>query len=241
MGIPREKLPRHIAIIMDGNGRWARGQGLKRVLGHRRGSRTVRDVTTECARLGVDRLTLYAFSSENWKRPKREIDFLMNLLREFLVEERGEIMENDIRFTAIGHLHRLPESVRTVLDETISMSAGNRGLVLTLALSYGGRAELADAARAIAEDVAAGRLAPSEVDEAAVAARLYDPDLTDPDLLIRTGGEMRVSNYLLWQIAYSEFFVTERFWPEFDRDHLHGAIRAYAGRERRFGALIDES
>ncbi|MEN8149389.1 MAG: isoprenyl transferase [Planctomycetota bacterium] len=241
MAIPPDRMPRHIAIIMDGNGRWARKQGLKRVLGHKRGSRTVREITTECAALGIERLTLFAFSSENWKRPKREIDFLMNLLREFLVEERGEIMENDIRFTAIGHLHRLPESVRQVLDETIAMSAGNGGLVLTLALSYGGRAELADAAKMIAADVAAGRLAPADVDEAAVAARLYDPDLTDPDLLIRTGGEMRVSNYLLWQIAYSEFWVTERFWPEFDRELLHEAIRAFAGRDRRYGALTDET
>ena len=240
MGIPAKKLPRHVAIIMDGNGRWARRQGFRRVRGHQQGSNTVRDITTECTRLGIDRLTLYAFSSENWKRPKREIDFLMNLLREFLVNERETIMTNDIVFRAVGRLEMLPDAVRTELTETIGMSAGNGGLVLTLALSYGGRAEIADAARRIAEEAAAGTLDPEAVDEAAVSARLYDPGLTDPDLLIRTAGEMRVSNFLLWQIAYSEFWVTPKFWPEFDKHLLHEAIRAYADRERRFGALIDK-
>jgi len=225
---------------MDGNGRWARRRGFRRVRGHQQGSNTVRDITTECSRLGIDRLTLYAFSSENWKRPKREIDYLMNLLREFLVDEREEIMANDIVFRAVGRLDMLPEAVRAELSETIALSTGNGGLVLTLALSYGGRAEIADAARRIAEEAAAGTLDPAAVDETAVAARLYDPDLTDPDLLIRTAGEMRVSNFLLWQIAYSEFWVTPKFWPEFDKDILHEAIRAYAGRERRFGALIDD-
>jgi len=225
---------------MDGNGRWARRQGLRRIRGHRQGSQTVRAITTECARLGLERLTLYAFSSENWKRPKQEVDFLMKLLREFLIEEQKEIMENDIRFAAIGRLHLLPEKVREALAETIEMSRGNRGLVLTLALSYGGRTELADATRRIAEDVAAGRLAPEDVDEDAIAARLYDPELTDPDLLIRTAGEMRVSNFLLWQIAYSELFVTPVFWPDFSVEMLHRALKEYAGRERRFGGLLDE-
>jgi len=233
-------MPRHVAIIMDGNGRWARRQGLRRIRGHRQGSDTVREITTECSRLGIDRLTLYAFSSENWKRPKREIDLLMNLLREFLVDEREEIMTNDIRLRAIGRLHMLPEEVRTELATTIDMSAGNRGLVLTLALSYGGRAEIADAAKKIAEEVAAGTLDPGDVTEAAVAARLYDPELTGPDLLIRTAGELRVSNYLLWQIAYSEFWMTPKYWPEFDKALLHRAIRDYAGRERRYGGLIDD-
>jgi undecaprenyl diphosphate synthase len=227
-------------MIMDGNGRWARRQGLRRVRGHRVGSETVRKMTTECARLGIERLTLYAFSSENWKRPKREIDYLMDLLEEFLVKERPTIMENNVRFRAIGRIHELPDSVRKALDETIEMSRENGGLVLTLALAYGGRAEIADAARKIAEDVAAGRLAPEAVDEAAVAARLYDPELSDPDLLIRTAGEMRVSNYLLWQIAYSEFWVTEACWPEFTVDLLHQALRDYARRERRFGGLNGE-
>jgi undecaprenyl diphosphate synthase len=235
--IPGGQLPRHVAMIMDGNGRWARRQGLRRVLGHRKGSDTVRAMTTECARLGIGWLTLYAFSSENWKRPKREIDFLMDLLEEFLVSERPEIMENDVRFRAIGRIHELPEKVRRALDETIEMSRGNGGLVLTLALSYGGRAEIADAARRIAEDAAAGRLDPASVTEDAVAARLYAPEMPPPDLLIRTAGEMRVSNYLLWQIAYSEFYVTEACWPEFTVEDFHEALREYARRERRFGGL----
>jgi undecaprenyl diphosphate synthase len=225
---------------MDGNGRWARRQGLIRVRGHRAGSDTVREITTECARLGLDRLTLYAFSSENWKRPKREVNALMALLREFLVREREEIMANDIRFTVIGRVHLLPEDVREEIDRTIEVSRGNRGLTLCLALSYGGRAEIADAAKRIAEDAVAGRLDPAEIDEGTIAARLYDPELTDPDLLIRTAGEMRVSNYLLWQIAYSEFWVTPVCWPDFTVDLLHQALRDYADRERRFGGLLDQ-
>ena len=239
LDLPREKLPRHVAIIMDGNGRWARKRGMRRVRGHRVGSDTVRAVTTECARLGMERLTLYAFSSENWKRPKREIDFLMKLLRDYLVKERKEIMENDIRFRAIGRLGDLPEEVRAELDETIRMSEGNTGLILTLALSYGGRAEIADAARRIAEDARSGSLDPADVDEEAIAARLYDPEMIEPDLLIRTGGEMRVSNYLLWQIAYSEFYVTDVFWPDFKVEHLHEALREFARRDRRYGGLTD--
>ena len=225
---------------MDGNGRWARAQGMRRVRGHRAGSDTVRRVTTECSRLGIERLTLYAFSSENWKRPKREIDTLMKLLKEFVVKERGTIEKNDIRFQAIGRIERLPDDVRTELSRTIEMSRDNRGLVLTLALSYGGRAEISDAARRIAEEVRDGRLSPEDVDEQAIRDRLYDPAMSDPDLLIRTGGEMRVSNYLLWHIAYSEFWVTDVFWPDFDIDHLHRAFEEFAGRERRFGAIKDE-
>jgi undecaprenyl diphosphate synthase len=240
IGVPSEQLPRHIAIIMDGNGRWARRQGLRRIRGHRAGSETVRRITTECAALGLDRLTLYAFSSENWKRPKREIDFLMKLLREFLVAERGEIMENEIRFRAIGRLAELPEDVLRELAETVEMSRGNRGLVLTLALAYGGRAEIIDAVRRIAEEAGKGSFAPDDLTEESFRSWLYDPEMTDPDLLIRTGGEMRVSNYLLWQIAYTELYVTPVFWPDFREEHLHEAIRSYAGRERRFGGLPEE-
>jgi undecaprenyl diphosphate synthase len=240
-GVPEEKLPRHVAIIMDGNGRWARRQGLKRIRGHRRGSETVRTVTTECARLGLDRLTLYAFSSENWKRPKAEIDYLMKLLREFVVNERAEIMKNDIRFRAIGRLYELPESVREELDRTVEMSRGNSGLILTLCLAYGGRAEILDAVRRIAAEVGAGELDPERVDQAMIRERLYDPEMEDPDLLIRTGGEMRVSNYLLWQIAYTELWVTPVFWPEFSVEHLHQAFRDFAGRERRYGGLTDSA
>jgi undecaprenyl diphosphate synthase len=238
--LPKEALPSHVAIIMDGNGRWARRQGLKRVRGHRIGSETVRKVTTECARLGLERLTLYAFSSENWKRPKREVDFLMRLLKEFVIKERTTLMENNISLRAIGQLHRLPEAVRQELDKTIEMSAKNTGLVMTLALSYGGRAEIADAARRIAEEVRDGTLVPEMVTEEAVAERLYDPEMTDPDLLIRTGGELRVSNYLLWQIAYSEFWVTDVCWPDFSVEQLHSALAEFVRRERRFGGLKDE-
>jgi undecaprenyl diphosphate synthase len=204
------------------------------------GSETVRRITTECARLGIERLTLYAFSSENWKRPKREIDFLMRLLRDFVIEERAEIMENNISFKSIGQLERLPEDVRAEIEKTIEMSAGNTGLVLTLALSYGGRAEITDAARRIAREVKAGTLSPDDVDEDAIRSRLYDPGMADPDLLIRTGGEMRVSNYLLWQIAYAEFWVTEVCWPDFSVADLHDALTEFIGRERRFGGLKDE-
>ncbi|MHC4470034.1 MAG: isoprenyl transferase [Planctomycetota bacterium] len=239
LGLPREKLPRHVAIIMDGNGRWARERGRRRVLGHRAGSKTVRTVTTECARLGIERLTLYAFSSENWKRPKREIDYLMKLLREYLIKERKEIMDNDIRFRSIGRISDLPTEVRAELDETIRMSRENTGLILTLALSYGGRGEIADAARRIAEEAKGGELDPADVDESALSARMYDPEMPDPDLLIRTGGEMRVSNYLLWQIAYSELYVTRSYWPDFGVASLHEALREYARRERRYGGLTD--
>jgi undecaprenyl diphosphate synthase len=209
------------------------------VRGHRAGSETVRAITTECARLGIERLTLYAFSSENWKRPKREIDFLMNLLKRFVIREREEIMQNRIRLRAIGRIHELPRDVRRELSRTIAMSEGNSGLILTLALAYGGRAELVDAFRRIATEVREGRLEPDTVDEKTVRAHLYSPDMTDPDLLIRTGGEMRVSNYLLWQIAYSEFWVTPVFWPDFRAEHLHEAFRDFARRERRFGGLVD--
>ncbi len=240
LDLPLESLPRHVAIIMDGNGRWARRQGLKRVRGHRVGSETVRRVTTECARLGIERLTLYAFSSENWKRPKHEVEFLMRLLRDFVIKERPTLKENNIVFRAIGRLHQLPEAVRVELDQTIEMSAKHAGLVLTLALSYGGRAEIADAARQIAREVREGTLDAEQVDEETVRERLYDPEMTDPDLLIRTGGELRVSNYLLWQIAYSELWVTEVCWPDFSIGQLHRALADFVKRERRFGGLKDK-
>jgi undecaprenyl diphosphate synthase len=185
----------------------------------------------------VKRLTLYAFSAENWKRPGAEILFLMKLLRRYLVDERGEIMENNIRFTAIGRIEKLPADVREELDETKRLSAGNTGMVLALALSYGARQEIADAARRIAEEAKAGRLDPASIDEAAVAARLYDPEAMDVDLLIRTGGDLRISNFLLWQISYAELWVTPKFWPEFKKDDLHGAILDFNKRERRFGGL----
>jgi undecaprenyl diphosphate synthase len=198
----------------------------------------VREATRECAKLGVKELTLYAFSVENWKRPRKEVSYLMRLLRKFAVDERPEIETNAIRFTTIGRVDELPKETLDELRETERLSSKNEGMVLRLALSYGGRTELADAARRIAEDVVAGRLKPKDVDEAAIAARLYDPAMRDVDLCIRTAGEMRVSNFLLWQISYAELYVTETLWPDFRREHLHAAIREYARRERRFGGLI---
>jgi undecaprenyl diphosphate synthase len=237
LGVPRDRLPRHIAIIMDGNGRWAQRRRRARIWGHRAGVASVRATAIEAARLGVERLTLYAFSQENWKRPRREVDILWKLLRQFLVRERDEIMENDIRFTAIGRMDGLPEFVLRELEETARISRGNPGMTLCLALNYGGRAEIVDAARALAERVRKGELAPGDIDEAALASHLYAPKAADPDLLVRTAGEMRVSNFLLWQISYAEFHVTPACWPEFREEHLHEAIRDYAGRDRRFGAL----
>ncbi len=241
LGVPRERLPRHVAIIMDGNGRWAERRRRVRIWGHRAGVESVRVAAVECARLGIERLTLYAFSQENWKRPRREVDILWRLLRRFLVRERDEIMDNDIRFAAIGRLDGLPGFVRRELEETAERSASNRGMVLCLALNYGGRAEIADAARAVAELVRRGEAAPADVDEEMIARHLYAPDAPDPDLLIRTAGEMRVSNFLLWQISYAEFHVTPVCWPDFREEQLHAALRDYAGRSRKFGALPAEA
>lgn len=232
-------IPGHIAVIMDGNGRWARKQGLRRVFGHQNGAESVREVTRECARLGVKRLTLYAFSADNWRRPEREVSFLMRLLRRYLVDERSEIMGNNIRFTAIGRLQLLPDDVRRELDSTIAMSSANSGMVLCLALSYGARQELVDAIRSLANDVKNGRLDPAAIDEGAISRRLYAPEAADPDLLIRTGGDVRISNFLLWQISYTELWVTPVMWPEFKRAHLHEAILDYSRRDRRFGQIRD--
>lgn len=237
LGLPRERLPRHIAIIMDGNGRWAQRRGLPRIEGHRRGSTSVRCVTEECARLGIEQLTLYCLSSENWKRPAEELAFLLQLLEQFLIDERPGIMKNQIRLDWIGRREGMPESAVRTLDETVRMSAGNTGLRLCLAINYGGRAELVDAVRRVAADVQGGQLAPSDITEDAISDRLYTAGMPEPDLLIRTAGEMRVSNFLLWQISYAEIWVTDVFWPDFDEAQLHAALRSYAARSRRFGGL----
>ncbi|HEV3258126.1 MAG TPA: isoprenyl transferase [Gemmataceae bacterium] len=231
------RLPRHVAVIMDGNGRWARRRGLPRIEGHRRGVQSVRATVEECCRLGIGQLTLYCLSIENWKRPKIELDFLMALLHQYLLEERAEIMEQNIRFTTIGRRSELPEAVLRELDENVRLSRDNTGTVLCLAINYGGRTEMVDACRALAERVRLGTLDPADIDEETVSGALYTSGMPDPDLLIRTAGEMRVSNFLLWQISYAELWVTERCWPEFDRDTLHEALRDYAARERRFGGL----
>jgi undecaprenyl diphosphate synthase len=241
IAVPALKIPAHIAIIMDGNGRWAKEQGLQRILGHESGAETVREITRECSRLGVGRLTLYAFSAENWKRPLREVDFLMKLLEQYLVQERKEIMDNNIRFTSIGRLDELPDGVRKELQETIDLSSKNTGMVLSLALAYGGRKEIVDAVRRLAQEVKDGRRSPEEIDEQAIAGYLYDPKAPDPDLLIRTGGDLRVSNFLLWQISYTELWVTPVRWPDFKKENLHEAIREFSKRDRRFGNINDQA
>jgi undecaprenyl diphosphate synthase len=230
-------LPRHIAIIMDGNGRWAQQTGRPRVWGHRQGAKTVRTITEECARLGLGQLTLYAFSLENWRRPEEEVNALMALLRRFLIKEREILMKNNIRLTAIGRLAGLPAAVRAELEFTRKMTAHNTGMILCLALSYGGRGEILDAVKAIAGKVAAGQLQLDMLDEKLFSQHLYQPDMPEPDLLIRTGGEMRISNFLLWQISYAELWVTPVMWPDFGIAELHQALHEFGKRERRFGKV----
>jgi undecaprenyl diphosphate synthase len=236
-GLDPARLPRHIAIIMDGNGRWAQERGLPRVEGHARGVVSVRRTIEECCRLGIGQLTLYCLSVENWKRPQSEIDFLMALLHQYLIAERAEIMEQNIRFTVIGRRAELPKNVLDEIDENIRLSEKNTGLTLCLAINYGGRTEIVDAVRRIAERVERKELRSNEIEENTINDALYTAGMPDPDLLIRTAGEMRVSNYLLWQISYAELWVTQKCWPDFDEALLHQALRDYAARERRFGGL----
>ena len=239
LDVPRERWPRHLAVIMDGNGRWAERQGLPRIEGHRRGVETVRKITEECANIGIEQLTLYCLSSENWKRPQQEIDFLMHLLEQYMIEERTTIMDNDLRVRTLGRRANIPEQVLSELDKTVEMSLTNTGMWLNLAINYGGRAELVDAVRAIGGKVAAGELAACDIDEQTIGNHLYTAGYDDPDLLIRTAGEMRISNFLLWQISYAEIWVTEKCWPAFDEATLHEAIREFAARNRKFGGLAN--
>jgi undecaprenyl diphosphate synthase len=236
-GLDPARLPRHIAVIMDGNGRWAQQRGLPRIEGHRRGVKSVRATIEECCRLGIRQLTLYCLSTENWKRPKHELDFLMVLLHKYLIAERAEILEQNIRFTTIGRRSELPAKVLREIDENVRVSAANTGMTLCLAINYSGRTELVDAVRAIAADARAGTLNPDDIDEATISDSLNTAGMPDPDLLVRTAGEMRVSNFLLWQISYAELWVTPKCWPDFDAAALHEALRDYAKRERRFGGL----
>lgn len=238
--VPRDRLPRHVAIIMDGNGRWALRNGKARIFGHQAGARAVRAIVTEAARLGLEALTLYSFSMENWKRPADEVDALMGLYVDYLIAEREELQRNNIRFVQCGRREGLPPAVLAELDRTIAATATCNGLTLALALNYGSRAEITDAVRAIAEKVRDGRLDPDSITEETVRSHLYRPELPDPDLLIRTAGEMRVSNYLLWQISYAEFHVTPVLWPDFAVADFHDALRRFADRNRRYGGL-DES
>lgn len=240
VGLDPARLPRHVAVIMDGNGRWARAQGKERVEGHARGAKSVDEVTEECCRLGLGQLTLYCLSSENWKRPKPELDFLMALLRQYLLAERARILAQNIRFAVIGRRDGLPDEVLAEIDENVRLTRGNTGLTLCLAINYGSRAEIADAVRSIAGRVGRGELSPADITEETVSDALDTAGMPDPDLLIRTAGEMRVSNYLLWQISYAELWVTPRHWPEFGAALLHDALRDFAGRERRFGGLTPE-
>ncbi len=231
--LDRDRLPRHVAVIMDGNGRWARKRRLPRIAGHRAGIASVRELVETCARLDVSVLTVYAFSKENWKRPKAEVDFLMDLLRDYVRKELDELAANNIRVQVVGRLYDLPEVVQGVLQRAVSATASNTGLIFNLALSYGGRAEIVDACRELIRD----GVRPEELDEETFAQRLYTVGQPDPDLVIRTGGEMRVSNFLLWQIAYAELVMIDVLWPDFRKRDFFQALLTFQRRERRFGGL----
>jgi undecaprenyl diphosphate synthase len=238
--IDHNKLPRHIAIIMDGNGRWARKKNLSRISGHLKGVDAVKEVVTACRELGIKVLTLYAFSIENWKRPAEEVMALMKLLREYLIKESEEMIQNNIRLNAIGRLEDLPPDVQDVLKETMKKTEKNDGMILNLALSYGGRSEILHAIQGILSDFGKGRIQSEEMNIQRFSQYLWTKGLPDPDLLIRTSGELRVSNFLLWQIAYTELYVTETLWPDFDRGELLKAIADYQSRERRFGMTSEQ-
>ncbi len=231
------RLPSHISIIMDGNGRWATRQGKERGEGHIAGISSLRETITTCVRLGIDSLSAYAFSTENWKRPQQEVDLLMHLFATTLLAELPLFHQENVRLEFLGDIEALPEKTREVFEQGLDETADHTGMVLALAVNYGARAELTRAARLIAADVAAGKLSADEVDESLVSSHLYTADIGDPDLLIRTSGELRLSNYLLWQLAYSEFYVTDTLWPDFDRWELLRAIRSFQARDRRFGGV----
>ena len=237
---PDFPLPCHVAVIMDGNGRWARRGGLARVMGHESGVAAVRDVTEAAAEWGIQNLTLYAFSVENWQRPRSEVEALMKLLRRFLRQELPTLLENGVRLASIGRLEDLPPQVLDTLSHAQERTAACDRMTLRLALSYGGRQELSDAMRQLAQSVRDGELEPADVTEESIAQRLYDPAMPDPDLVIRTAGEMRLSNFLLWQSSYAEFYFSPVLWPEFRREHLYEALRDYHGRVRRFGRVLHE-
>lgn len=230
-------IPRHIAIILDGNGRWAKSRGLRRIFGHEEGARAVRQSVQTCAELGVEYLTLYAFSYENWSRPALEVQALMALLRRFLKKETPELQRQNIRLQAIGRLHDLPSDCRDALHEAIETTAKNSGLTLILALSYGGRQEVVDAVKSLWNELKAGHIDPAMIDEKIFGQHLYTRYYPDPDLLIRTSGEMRISNFLLWQVSYSEIYFTKKLWPDFSREDLLEAIQDYGQRQRRYGGV----
>lgn len=232
-----KKLPRHIAIIMDGNGRWAQKRHLPRNFGHREGMKTLKEIVKASSEIGIEVLTVYAFSTENWSRPGAEVSFLMNLLVEFIEKELEELYENQVQVCFLGERERIPAPCLEAIDRARVRTAGNQGLIFNVAVNYGARAEIVRAVRQLADDAVAGKLRPEDIGEQDISDSLFTAGLPDPDLLIRTAGEMRVSNYLLWQIAYSEFVVVDKMWPEFKRDDLEAAIAEYMGRDRRFGGL----
>ena len=237
LGITSDHIPRHIAIIMDGNGRWAQRKGLPRGEGHREGGKTVEIIAQCCVDFGIKSLTIYSFSIENWERPKAEVSMLMHLYAQYLVGIRPTVMKNNVKLIHLGRLAQLPDAVRKELEKTIEITSGNTGMILALALNYGGRAELADAAKKIAQQYKQGKLRLKDIDQECISRHLYTAGLADPDLLIRTANEMRISNFLLWQISYSEFHVTKTLWPDFRKKDLEKAILDYAKRDRRFGTI----
>ncbi len=237
LGIAPEQMPRHIAVIMDGNGRWAQRKGLPRVEGHRQGAETTVEITQCCSNFGIESLTLYSFSVENWKRPKAEVDMLMSLYSEYLVRIRPNLTESNVKLIHLGRLAQLPQALKKELAETMRITAGNTGMLFALALNYGSRDEIIDAVKKIAQEYKLGKLNLEDIGEECISRHLYTAGLAEPDLLIRTANEMRVSNFLLWQISYSEFYVTKTFWPDFKKANLERAILAYAKRVRRFGAI----
>ena len=238
--IDRDKLPQHLAIIMDGNGRWAKKQGLLRAVGHKRGTQGVKQAVEGCAELGIPYLTLYAFSTENWNRPKKEVDILMNLLVSSLKKEIKTLQDNEVSLHTIGNINTLPEKAQKELREVVKKTKANKRLRVTLALSYGGREEILKTVQEISVKVKNNIISPSEIDESLINNHLYTHDMPDVDLLIRTSGEQRISNFLLWQIAYAEFYFTPILWPDFRKEHLHDAIYNYQKRERRFGKTSEQ-
>jgi undecaprenyl diphosphate synthase len=237
LGLDVHQIPHHIAIIMDGNGRWAQQKGLPRIAGHQRGAETAEEIAHRCVDFGIESLTLYSFSMENWKRPKAEVNALMELYTQHLIKMQPKLMKNNVRLIHLGRLAGLPAALRAELTKTTNMTSTNTGMILALALNYGGRAEIVDAAREIAQKYKKGQMRLKDIDENCISKHLYTKSLADPDLLIRTANEMRVSNFLLWQISYSEFYITATLWPDFDEASLKEAILVYAKRDRRFGTI----
>jgi undecaprenyl diphosphate synthase len=235
--ISPDNIPRHVAVIMDGNGRWAKRRGLPRVVGHQNGMKAVKRATIAADELGIEFLTMYAFSTENWKRPKEEVDYLMRLPVEFLAIELDELIEKNVQVRMMGDTDALPSFTRKAMEEAVSRTHGNTGLILNFALNYGGRKEIEDCMRSIGKDIQSGVLSPDDITTDLIDSRMLSGGLPDPDLLIRTSGEMRLSNFMLWQLAYSELWFTDVYWPEFDKEHLHQAVAEYQRRTRRYGGL----